>query len=34
MRACLDTNAATGAEFTLEVKNNGFSILDLVDLIL
>jgi hypothetical protein len=34
MRACLDTNAATGAEFTLKIKYNGFSILDFVDLIL
>jgi hypothetical protein len=33
MRTCLDTNAATGAEFTLEIKNNGFPVLDFVDLI-
>jgi hypothetical protein len=31
--ACLDTNAATGAELTLEVKDNGFAVLDLVDLV-
>jgi hypothetical protein len=33
MRACLDANAATGAEFTLEVENNGLAVPDFIDLI-
>jgi hypothetical protein len=34
VRACLNANTASGAEFTLEVDNDGLAILDFVDLVL